>query len=92
MLQRLKLLFIEGEIEKEEYRREAAPLRAQLAAATAPDQRTLDIQKAGSLLSDMPVLVAAASRVEQRALIHQIIDVAWIAADGIRAIRRPSGY
>jgi DNA invertase Pin-like site-specific DNA recombinase len=90
-LERLKDMYELGDIPKAEYLRKRERLQRQLAQATPPSH-SLDIERATALLSDLPTLLANASREHQRVLIRQVLTTIWIEKAAVTAIKPAANF
>ncbi|GEM_PF-6379903 len=72
-LERLKKLFLWGEIDDAHYRRESASLRRQLAEVERPTE-VLDVERVASYLTDIGALWAKSSRELQRQYVQTVFQ------------------
>jgi site-specific DNA recombinase len=91
-LERLKELYELGDLEKADYLRKRKRVQDQLARATPPPTRTLDITRALDLLSSMSALLDGATLLQQRAVIQQVLTMIWIEKSAVTAIRPAHSY
>jgi hypothetical protein len=91
-LERLKDLYELGDIPKADYLRKREQLQRRLAQATPPPARSLVIERATALLGDLPALLVAASREQQRALIRLVLPRIWIEKFAVTAIKPAANF
>lgn len=77
-LERLKHLFLNGDIEAVEYDLERLQLRRQLAQAEPKITTRLNEQRAHLLLADLPALLAGGSFAARRAFLRAVLDQVWL--------------
>jgi DNA invertase Pin-like site-specific DNA recombinase len=78
-LERLKRLFVLGDMTEREYLAERDRLRARLATLIPPAMP--DLSKAADLLSDFAVVWGAATPSERKQIVHTLLDVVYLDAD-----------
>src|SRR5262249_9444481 len=79
-IRRLKISWRAGDedLDEKTYFTELRRLEGLLADAPSVSERTLDLEKAMGLLSDMPRLLEAASKAQQRAIMQQVVRQVWV--------------
>lgn len=78
-LDRLKRLFVLGDLEEAEYRLERDRLRAQLDALTPPVMP--DLKKAAELLQDFRAIWGAATPRERKQIVHTLLEAVYLDAE-----------
>ena len=86
-LTRLKDLYQRGHSELAEYIEKRTRIEQQIARIPAPSDRILNVEKAITLLSDLPTLLDTATLTQRRALVRQIFDMVWIEKVAVTAIK-----
>jgi hypothetical protein len=90
-LERLKRLFVLGDISEGEYRRERDDLRARLAALKPPEMP--DLEQAARLLDDIGVIWEEATLEEEKQIAHTLLEAVYLdSEDGpvVRVEPRPA--
>jgi len=75
-LERLKRLFVLGDLSEREYQAERDRLRAQLATLTPPAMP--DLARAADLLQDFGVIWDAATPQERRQIVHTLLEAVYL--------------
>jgi len=78
-LERLKDLYVLGDMEKHTYLQERDRLRTQLAALTPPEMP--DLARAAGLLQNFGTLWGAATLTERRRIAHTLLNAVYLDAD-----------
>ncbi|MFZ5915522.1 MAG: recombinase family protein [Chloroflexota bacterium] len=78
-LERLKKLFVLGDMAEGEYRAERDRLKAQLATMTPPEPP--DLAAAAALLADFGAIWDAATARERRCIVHTLLETVYLDAE-----------
>ena len=90
-IERWKRLFVLGEIDEAEYRREAAPLRRDLAHMERPAE-VLDVERALGSLRRAGALWRGSDRAEQREFVRTVFSRIIVHGDRVSAITPRTEY
>lgn len=78
-LERLKRLYVLGDLVESEYRADRDRLRAQLAALAPPELP--DLEAAAALLADFGAIWEAATARERRCIVHTLLETVYLDAE-----------
>jgi hypothetical protein len=84
-LERLKRLFVLGDISEGEYRRERDDLRARLAALKPPEMP--DLEQAARLLDDIGVIWEKATLEEEKQIAHTLLEAVYLDSEDGPVVR-----
>jgi len=90
-LERLKQLFVMGDIDLDSYRAQSEKIKAQLTAVeTSATGTPHNIDQIVALLNDMPSIWSAATQEERKLLANMLIKKIWVVRGEIKAIEPTS--
>jgi hypothetical protein len=89
---RLKDLYQFGHLERAEYLQKRGQIEDQLAQQAPAPSRALDIERAAGLLGDLPALLDAATPLQRRALIQQVLTMIWIEKRAVTAVKPAANF
>ncbi|KPV52984.1 hypothetical protein SE17_12255 [Kouleothrix aurantiaca] len=85
---RLVQIYLDGLIDEADYQRQLVQLQQQIADASMaqPTEQQPELEDVLTLLTDLPSLVAAATREELRDLIAPVIERVWVAPHAVQGV------
>jgi acyl-CoA reductase-like NAD-dependent aldehyde dehydrogenase len=86
-LARLKVLFLEADLEEREYRQQKAATEKELALCTAPSQEEVDVMAAAELLTDFNRLWQEATPSERKSLLRSMVERVEVRGKEVVAVR-----
>lgn len=86
-LARLKDLYQMGHLVRAEYLEKRTQIELQLDRLPMASARMLNVERAVSLLSDLPALLDTAPPIKRRSIVRQILDRVWIEKAAVVAIK-----
>ncbi len=85
-LERLKHLYLAGDITAMEYDLETGALKRQLAMTTSQSVLRFNEERARALLANIPQLLSGGTVPERRALVHALFDRVWLRDKHVVAV------